>query len=233
MKKIKICISNFGHHQLWCLDKLVSEYNNFKNYTKDITVYTNVEVPYKHKLYDSNIGMNLPFTCREDLANSVDDFDLFLYSENDILISEDNILAWEEAKEKFETPLTCGFYRYELLDNQKVFVDINKCLGTYIKKKEPGVFASNLHQGCFLLNKEELKYCIYSGEFVHGTGRGPYETLEQGASDPYNKCGLKKLYPNDINLIKRLGIIHLPSKYSLNPHWVNGTYNEGSFVIAH
>lgn len=232
MKKIKVCISNYGTHQLWCLKRVINELSSFTNYNVDISVYTNVETGYNQKKFNDDIGYNLPFTCRQDMVNNLENYDLFLYNENDNLITEDNVQAWEQAKSGVNIPDTVGFYRYELIDGKKIFIDINRCFGDVgIKKEDNRIFALNKHQGCFLLTREELKFCIDSGEFLQQTGRGPYGILEQGASDPYTKCGLNKFFPLDRALFERLGIIHLPNKYYKMGDWVKGTVNTDDFFI--
>jgi hypothetical protein len=223
-KKIKICFANYGLAQASCLDKSVEEIQTYKDFDVDITIYTTVEVKHKHKLYDSTIGVNLPYMCREDIVEGLDYFDYFLYSENDHLITEDTLKAWQQYNDELDVPYCCGLYRYEEKEGERFFVDFNKSLGEMtVSRTEQGLVFNNVHQGCFMLNKKQLEHCITSGEFLQNTGRGPYGVLEQGASDPYNKCGLKKVYPHNKELFKRLGIHHLSSKYSKLPGFSDNT----------
>lgn len=220
--KIKVCIANYGTHQLWCLDRMLAEFASYKKYTVDITEYTTERPNRKHKWYSPSVGMDLPYKCRADMATHLYDFDLFLYNENDHLITEDNIDALLEHTYTLQIPQCSGFYRYEINPQGKhILLDPCPAYGKQVNKRYEHNFSlHNNHQGCYLLTRDQLKFCINSGEYMHGTGRGPYGSLEQGATDPYNRCGLEKVFPKDMNLFKRLGILHMPVKYCLKQEWL-------------
>jgi hypothetical protein len=219
--KIKVCIANYGQNQLWCLEKILAEFSKYKKYILDITEYTTEKSNRKHYLYHSEVRAELPFKCREHMANDINNFDLFLYNENDHLITEDNIDALLEHTKTLNMPRCSGFYRYEINTNkEKILIDHHYHWGKVINKVYDNDFSvKNNHQGCYLLTKDQLQFCIDSGKYLvkprYEMGR--YGPLEQGATDPYTECGLEKVFPKDLKLLKRLGIQHIPTKYCVKP----------------
>jgi hypothetical protein len=219
--KIKVCIANFGTGQLGYLERAIREYKTFKKYTTDIRVYTTVPVSEKHTLFPESIGKALPFSCRQDMADSMNDFDVFLYAENDMLITEDNVDAFLEFSETLNENQVAGFIRYENRDQLKILVDANPHWGRIVNKRNENNFSlRNNHQGCFVLLKKDLKKAVESGGFLVPAHTGVYGFLEQGATDPYNNCGLEKVFPYDGSLLQRLLILHMPIKYSVMPRWI-------------
>jgi hypothetical protein len=227
--KIKVAIANYGEGQLGYLKQVISEFNSYKKYEVDITVYTTIPLDTKHKMYPDSIGTNLPYVCRKDMAAAVDEFDLFLYNENDMLITEENIDAFLEHQSTLPSNMVSGFIRYELRDGVKVLVDMNTWWGKLVCKDFGDNFTvTNLHQGGWLLTKEQLKTCINSNKFVMDVHHGRGGALEQGASDAYTECGLTKVFPKNLSLLEKLQIRHLPLKYTLDWRWkTNGiTYDK-------
>lgn len=218
--KIKVAIANYGESQLDCLKKVIEEFKSYKKYEVDITVYTTIPLEEKHKLYPESIGTNLPYVCRKDMADSIDDYDLFLYDENDMLITEDNIDAFLEHQETLLEDQVSGFIRYELNDGNKILVDMNPYWGKLVTNRDGKDFSIvNVHQGSWLLTRAQLKRCIDSQKFVMDVHHGRGGALEQGASDAYTECGIRKVLPIDLSLLKRLQIRHLPLKYTQRSEW--------------
>lgn len=217
--KIKTYIANYGENQLWCLKKMLQEFATFDRYKIDIVIYTNTNIEnFCCKLYNNDIGSNLPYMCREDMANDIENYDLFLYNENDHLITQKNIDAFVEFQKELSSNEIAGFIRYEIRDNQHILVDI---VSESIEHQDDyKVSFQNKHQGCYLLTKNQLKHCIDSGQFLHQSGRGPYGPLEQGATDPYNKCNLNKVFPADSRIKNHL-IWHMTNKYTKEQFWLD------------
>jgi hypothetical protein len=218
--KIKIAIANFGDQQLEYLSKVIREFRSFRHHTVDITVYSTVPVDAPHKIIDTSVGHGLPFTCREDMAAAINDYDLFLYDENDMLITEENIDAFLTCQATLPAHQICGFYRYELNNGVKLLLDLNPYWGKLVVNIGENVFTVvNQHQGCWLLTQNQLKHCIESGNFLVPPHERPYGTLEMGASDPYLMCGLERVLPTDLALLEKLQIRHLPLKYTNGDEW--------------
>jgi len=57
----------------------------------------------------------LTWACREDFRNRLEDFDLFIYAEDDVLISPAAIAGWIACREKLRRDGSIpGFLRVEL-----------------------------------------------------------------------------------------------------------------------
>lgn len=219
--KIKVAIANFGTRQLEYTHKVINEFNSFKKHSVDLTVYTTVPLDYNHKLYPESIGNSLPFSCREDMAASANDYDLFIYNENDMLITEDNIDAFIEHSNTLQEGLVSGYIRYEVLSDVKILLDPNPHWGAITSNKTETSFEiNNKHQGCWILLQKDFKAAINSGKFLCEAHSGPYGFLEQGASDVYTQCGLNKVFPLNYDLCERLLIHHLPNKYIKYDEWL-------------
>lgn len=218
--RIKVAIANFGESQLEFLAEVLREFRSFQRHAVDITVYTTVPVDAPHKILDGAIGYGLPFACREDMAASINDYDLFLYDENDMLITEENIDAFVECQSTLPPNQICGFYRYELNNGMKLLLDLNPFWGKVVQNIYDHAFTvGNQHQGCWLLTRAQLQHCIDSGNFLVPPHVRPYGMLEQGASDPYTNCGLEKVLPRELALLEKLQIRHLPLKYTVRDEW--------------
>lgn len=219
--KIKVSIANYGVAQLQYLKRVVEEFQNFKKHQVDLIVDTTVGVPYNHKMYPSSIGTILTFACRPDMASAVNDYDLFIYNENDVLITEDNIDAFLEHSSTLTDGQVSGFLRYENDPSRgKILTDLNVYWGTRMGKviSNENFTPQNVHQGCWVLLKKDLIKVIESGQFLNS----PRTNLEDGASDPYSWCGITRAMPRNQSLCERLLIHHLPDKYIHRPEWKTG-----------
>lgn len=223
---IKVCIANHGTAQLWCLEKMLDNFRKFTKYRLDVTEYTTESPDRPHYRYEPGVGHELPFRCRFHMASDINKYDLFVYSENDHLITEKNIDAFVGHQAMLPPGFVSGFIRYEFRNGEGILLDPNPAFGRVIDNNYGAYFSLvNNHQGCWLLTRDQLAHCIDSGEFLHKGGRGPYGGLEQGATDPYNRCGLKKVLPTDIEQLKNHLILHMPIKYSVMPQWLSHGIN--------
>ena len=219
--KIKVAIANYGVDQLPYLDKVVEEFRKITKHQIDLIIYTTTPVEHRHILIPADIGMSLPFCCRDDMAKELADYDLFIYNENDMLITEDNIEAFIEHSQTLGGDLVSGFIRYETDQRGKILLDPNPHWGNPVHSVNQSSFQiHNVHQGCWVLLQKDLKKAINSTKFLVPPHGGPYGILEQGASDPYTQCGLVKVFPKNLELCGRLLIHHLPNKYIQKEAWI-------------
>lgn len=221
--KIKVCIANYGISQIDYLYRVVDEFNSFKNHSVNVVVYSTEKLDMEHKLYPSDIGKALPFACRKDMIDSIPNYELFIYNENDMLITEQNIDSFLEHSSTLTGNRVSGFIRYEIDKNKnKVLLDPNPFWGPLVKNKTESNFElNNVHQGCWILLRKDLKKAIDSGGFSLQSHESPYGMLEQGASDPYTQCQLTKVFPLNYDLCSNLLIHHLPNKYKEYTEWIN------------
>ena len=230
--KIKVAIANYGNSQLEHLNRVVEEFQRFKKHQVDLVVDTTVEVPYPHRMYPASVGAGLTFVCRDDMAASVDDYDLFIYNENDMLITEDNIDAFLEHSGELFDGFVSGFLRYENDPIKgKILTDLNVFWGKQMGRavSEQDFVPHNVHQGCWVLLRKDLKKVIASKQFLNS----PRKNLEDGASDPYSWCGLTKVMPRNVTACERLLIHHLPDKYIHRPEWKTGGITLQQLLESH
>ena len=87
--KIKVCINNFGNTQLNYLDTVLKEYRSYKKYKVDTTIHTTVPLLHeKQVVHPESLGQGLAYPCRWEMADALDAFDIFIYTENDILVCD-------------------------------------------------------------------------------------------------------------------------------------------------
>jgi len=231
MKKIKILVGipNFGSHQDNYLEKVLYEYEKFKEIEPTVCVchtesYTGKSPSFvKFKSFPSSIKNMLSGYPRALAYNEIDDFDLFMHQENDTLITEDHILTFIEAQEELDyaygkNNFIHGFIRYEINEEGKWLIDLH---AGYTGKDhvhygcsldENGLYKfDNIHQGGWLLNRSQLKK-VREAIKIYG------ESLEDYCSNFYyaNKWpgsvgGIRKRI--DKKFINKSLIHHLPNKY--------------------
>lgn len=160
---------------------------------------------------------SLPFGHKKVFAERVDRYDLFIYSEDDTLITERNIDAFCEATRVLPDSFIAGFLRYEVsAEGTKYYSTIH---GHYhwvpdsVRRFGEYVFAhyTNEHSACFILTREQLKRAIDSGGFLLPPRKGRYDMLVTAATDPYTQCGMKKLIC--ISRLNDFCLHHLPNVY--------------------
>ncbi len=160
---------------------------------------------------------SLPFGYKEIFVENKDEYDLFIYSEDDTLIKEKNIRAFIKATSELPCDKIAGFLRYEKYsDGSQFFTTIHSHYNwdpASIRKYGENIYAyfSNEHSACFILTREQLKLAIESGKFLKGPRAGEYDMLCTAATDPYTQCGLQKLIC--ISQIEDFSLHHLPNVY--------------------
>jgi 2-polyprenyl-3-methyl-5-hydroxy-6-metoxy-1,4-benzoquinol methylase len=219
--KVLVAIASHGTRNDRFLAQVVNEYRSM-SYSVDLIMLSNV-----HKEADWDIEVivglpnknprSLPFGHKRIFADRINDYDLFIYSEDDILISEKNIDAFLNVTEVLPEDELAGFMRSETAnDGTKYFCDVH---GPFhwdpasVRQRKDYTLAhfTNDHSACFALTRRQLQRAISSGRFLVGPHDGKYDLLEAAATDPYTQCGFKKLIP--ISHFDDFVIPHLPNKY--------------------
>ena len=153
-------------------------------------------------MYPSAVGVDLPFKHRQYFCEKLDDFDYFLFTENDILVTQESVDFIVEKSSLIEHNEIIGFCRYEEKEGVKYFTDydVGSRLTLHHAWRQSGqVFFTpdSMYSGCYLLSKSQLKRAILSGGYLVSPHVRPYGILEQGSSDIYTQCGFKpKLFAN-------------------------------------
>lgn len=192
--KVLVCIASHDINQLWCLEKLLNEYKSM-DHEVHVIVHSNIpldvdslkereyDIPEENKhLYDwievkvyNNLEdpNHLPFKTRQTIYDRRDDYDLFIYSENDHLITKKNIDSFVAVSNILPENKICGFFQYEQYDCGRVYPGAHAHYGwnfTTISglANTPYVFASytNPHQACYVLTKKQLHKAIKDFDFL-------------------------------------------------------------------
>lgn len=164
-KKILAVIVNYGTEQLGFLKKMISNLNDFQNYDVDIIINSNIELKIRGvssvNVFKLDNYQLLPSTCRKTLWENRNKFDVFIYSENDHLITEKHIDNHIYYTSILPTNRIAGLIQFEEDFSGVYFPGYHgdfdweyKTVEEYGGKK----FAhfTNLHQAGFILTNEQL-----------------------------------------------------------------------------
>lgn len=162
---------------------------------------------------------SLTWAHRERFAQHQDEFDYFLYAEDDILITERNLMAWIEANEALgndETLVPAFFVRETAPDGRPNYPQVHASFHWAPPVIEAGAHRfchfTNVHPACCMLSQRQLKRAIASGKYVAGPHwSGPYATRELACSGAFYECGLTSLV--DLSRFHEMTVEHLPGNY--------------------
>lgn len=167
--KVLAVLVNYGNEQLSYLEEVVKELKGFEKY--NVTVIVNSNIPLdipgidKVNVYKLEDYQLLPLTCRKIIWKNKDDFELFLYGENDHLFIEkhlDNHILYSKILPKnrisgliqIEKDGDNIYYPGYHSGKDYAFEWDFKSVETHKGKKF--AYFSNLHQATFILTREQL-----------------------------------------------------------------------------
>jgi len=217
---VLVAIASYGRAQDHYLTRLLAEYRKLHMRVRAI-VLTN-----ERKAVDNAellVGLpspdpySLPFAHRKLFGENADRYDLFIYAEDDTLITAEHIEAFLEVQSRLEEDEIAGFLRSETDEEGHRFItSIHhhfRWLPESVVARGGELFArmSNEHSGCFMMTRKQLKKAIASGGFLVPPHAERYGMLESAASDLYTQCGLRRLV--SISRIQDFIVPHLPNKY--------------------
>lgn len=217
--RLLVSIANYGDSQVEYLHRQIEA---LRTYRRELRIVVDSTVPLPDlqvddvRLFAPTIGRRLPFQHRRLFFEHRDDFDGFLYTENDIHIEEtaiDEVLALSGA---LPEDWIVGLFRFEQKAGEKLLIDAHP----HWPVLHTGLFSAaghelwspaNLHSGCYFLTSKQLHRALASGGYLVRPHHGPYQMLEQAASDVYTQCGFKrKVLPFEV---ERVLVHHMPDKY--------------------
>jgi 2-polyprenyl-3-methyl-5-hydroxy-6-metoxy-1,4-benzoquinol methylase len=198
-----VAIASYGEKNIEFLKRVISVYRSMamdvdivvlSEATKNIdtSVKVIVGLPTKNP-------WSLPFAHKRIFVENVDRYDLFAYSEDDMLVTEANIHAFLRIAPALAQDEIAGFLRYEVDPSGTLFLpDVR---GAYHWKPQTvsrrGNYSlaefSNEHAAFYLLTQPQLKRAIASRGFIRDPYEGRYDMLCSAATDPYTCCGFNKL----------------------------------------
>lgn len=219
--KILVAIANYGTNNDAYLERVLEEYRSMP-FRIDIVVQSDRPKTFPGDV-EVQVGLptkdpwSLPFAHKKLFAERAGNYDLFIYSEDDILISERNIRAFAEACAVLSPDEIAGFIRVEKDALGKChYCDFH---GHYhwdsrsLTRKGGSTFGffTNEHSASYVLTREQLRKAINSGGFLVEPYRAKYPLPETAATDAYTRCGFKKLIC--ISRLADFTVQHLSNKY--------------------
>lgn len=248
MKKLLVAIVNFDMNQFVHLDRAVKEFCSFKTLDVKVVIHSNIPLEFTDDRVEvviekkpSRGWMFLPWTCRKTLVERANDYDFFIYTENDHLYTEHSIQTWIKLSNTLPDNLRLGFFQFEKTnDGEIAYPAVHKVKNRkgwtkyfqWIKhsgvKIGSDVYArfSNGHHAGFILNRSQLKSAIdiLGNDFLEYKGNGnPRVTA---CVQVYENCGAQKVLC--LTKWNDLLIQHLPNRYVNLEGWILKT--EKDFV---
>src|SRR5215470_3564936 len=219
--RVLVAIASYGSKNDPYLLRVIQEYQSM-SFDVKIVILSNID---KHLWQEIEVivGLpskdpwSLPFGHKKLFADRADGYDLFIYSEDDILITESNLWAFLQVTSVLQGDEIAGFLRIEHAPNGGVnYPEMHahfhwdpqsvRTRGHYTL-----AFLTNEHAACYVLTQDQLKKAVASDGFLVGPHESKYDLLCAAATDPYTRCGFQKLIP--ISHFEDFTVIHLPNKY--------------------
>jgi SAM-dependent methyltransferase len=219
--KILVAIANYGTKNDACLSRILDSYRGMQR-NVDIVITSNVP---KNLGAGVEVVVGLPthnpwslgFAHKRIFAERLANYDLFIYSEDDVLIDSKNIGAFLRATDVLPDNEIAGFMRTERDCNGKVyFSEVRQHYhwdATSVCLRGGDIFASFTasHAAAYVLTRDQLRRALESGGYLVPPHEGRQDLLVTAATDPYTQCGFKKMIC--ISRFEEFLIPHLTNKY--------------------
>lgn len=226
--KLLVSIATYGNKNFKFLNKVVDEYKSYTKYDITINIHgtENPNIEGVNFINHDN-PKNTVFFHREEFLAERDNYDLFLFTEDDILIKEHSIDTYLKYDSVLPIDTCLGFIRFENVQfNSYCLLDLwdNVKDYHYIKNKKVNVNnfdyfeITNAHQSCWILTREKLKNVIDNTDFfkLNTDNLG----LESGGSGIFSSWYIgtgvvRKLHTLNIEDLKLCLIEHMPANITL------------------
>ena len=231
--RVFVAIASHGTKNERFLARVIAEYRSMP-YVVNVVVLSDIpknpgqNVRVHVGLPDKN-PWSLPFGHKQLFAEHVNDYDLFIYSEDDILITQRNIEAFLAVSKTLPEELIAGFVHAERDDQGGLYFDPVHSHFHWdphsVRSIEGHTFAyyTNEHSACYLLTQDQLKRALQSGGFLVAPHENRYDMLCTAATDPYTQCGFKKMVC--LSRLEDFTVYHLPNnKYAARPYRASSVF---------
>ena len=219
--RILVGITNYGDGNRQYVERLIREYRTM-SFDVDIVILSD-----RPKSFEGDVAVrvgvpsedpwSLGFAHKQLFAEQKDNYDLFIYSEDDTLITEANIRSFVEATAVVPFPRIVGFMRYEEDEDGKRYSSTVHSAFRWkpetVERFGPYTVAefTNEHAAAYILTREQLRTAIDSGGFLVPPHKEFYDLLCTAATDPYTQCGMRKVVC--ISHLDDFLLHHMPNKY--------------------
>ena len=211
-----VAIANHGTGNRRYLNQLLFEYREMP-IDLSIVVLSNIQKDLGDDV-EVQVGVptpnprSLPFAHRALFRERIEDYDLFIYSEDDTLVRWQTLKAFLESLEILQDNEIAGFLRTEQAPDGHVYFStchsFFRWIPSSVRQRGKYLWAkySNEHSACFIATKQHIRKAIQSGGFLVEPHEGRYAMLESAATDIYTRCGFERLI-----CIDRIRRIHPPT----------------------
>ena len=219
--RILVVIANYGSRNDQYLERVLAEYRSMP-YQIKIVILSNIQKDFGPDI-EVKVGLptanpySLPFGHRQVFSGRINEYDIFIYSEDDMLITAGNIETFLKQSAMLPSDEIPGFLRFEKGPNGQIsYCDIHAgyCWDAESVRSYGDLtfaFLSNEHAACYLLTRDQLQVAINSGGFLVRPHEGKYDMREAAATDPYTQCGFRKMIC--ISQLRASSVHHLPNNY--------------------
>jgi 2-polyprenyl-3-methyl-5-hydroxy-6-metoxy-1,4-benzoquinol methylase len=219
--RVLVALASYGTSNDRYLEQLLRAYR-VMSFDVDIVIVSNIEKRPAPGI-ECRVGLpsknpwSLPFSHKTLFAERADQYDLFVYSEDDILITERHLRAFLDVTTTLRDDELAGFLRIEKAPDGAInYPDAHAHFHWQpesVRSRGPYTLArfTNEHAACYVLTQAQLKQTINSGGFLVDPHEGKYDLLCTAATDPYTQCGFTKLIP--VSHIEDFTVHHLSNKY--------------------
>ncbi len=219
--RILVTIAHYGTKNRPFLETLLAEYRRMRF---DCTIVVHTEVPRDLGSDIENIvghptddPRSLPFASRAVMAERLDDYDLFIFSEDDTLITEAHIDAFLRADAVLPDDHVAGFLRFEEYpDGRRNYCSIHSHYywdPATAQRHGDQVFCgfTNFHAASYVLTQDHLRRVIATGDFEAIPREGRYDMLAWAASGPFLTGAVTRVVC--VSAIDDFLLHHLPNLY--------------------
>jgi hypothetical protein len=233
--KILVSIATYGEKNINYLNRVIDEYKSYKKYDIDISVHGTIPINRDDiNFIQYENPKNTVFLHRAEFVDKQNDYDYFIFTEDDILIKEHTIDVYIKYDSLLPMNYSLGFLRYEKTpESIDYLIDLWLNLSNYnfIKNDNINIVGynyfsvTNPHQSSYILSKDKLKYVISNSNYLTTGDDMGLESASSGIfTDWYLNTGvLHKILPlNKIDL-EQCFIEHLPGNHC-NPPGVNADH---------
>lgn len=184
----------------------------------------------KTEIRSKSLGHGLVFEPRQYIIDHLNEYDYFLYNEDDIFISGEALEFAIETNEKLikkDIQYNVGFLRYEMEGQKEEFVDLAPYNSVnlegngvtdiikFITKFDNEYYfhAWNPHSGNFLMSRQQIELLYSNNKFPTKPEKNFGGILESGATGFVGS--IMKFSP--IKDYRKLMVHHMSNKYIFNP----------------
>jgi hypothetical protein len=208
-RKLLAVLVNYGDEQLNYLAKVVSGLKSFKYYDVTVIVQSNIALNIENIDKVNIITLEdyqlLPLTCRKVIWDNKDDYDIFLFGENDHLFLEHHIDKHLEYEKILPDNRITGLIQFEENEKGRYYPGYHhhydwKYNSVEIYNGLKFAHFSNTHQATFILSKRQLHEIGNAFNF-NSLVKDPSLSLIDKVFNKLRKVMRKPLkYPNDYSV---------------------------------